>query len=221
MGGKEDRRAEEVEFTEFVRDSQLRLCRVAFWVCGDWHRAEDIVQIALTRLYSRWSTIRREDGPDRYAHRVVVNAAIDDRRRPSRWREHATDELPEVVTGAPVPDGIAATLAEALATLPARQRAVVVLRLHRRPRRRHHRRTARHHRRHREEPGREGAGRDAVRARLRRRRREKGPDAMTDHPMLAGSIPGADGRIRREANGMFKLMIIVALAVTVGGVMHL
>src|SRR3954453_11538429 len=89
-------RADEAEFAEFVRGSQRRLRRLAFLVCGDWHRAEDIVQTALTRLYSRWGSIRREDGPDRYAHRAVVNAAIDDRRRPWRAREESRGQLPDV-----------------------------------------------------------------------------------------------------------------------------
>jgi RNA polymerase sigma-70 factor (sigma-E family) len=94
-------------------------------VCGDWHRAEDIVQTALAQVYARWDRIRREDGPQGYAHRAVVNAAIDERRRPWR-REHATEFLPD--RGAPADDGITPGVLEALATLPRRQRAVVVLR---------------------------------------------------------------------------------------------
>jgi RNA polymerase sigma-70 factor (sigma-E family) len=121
-----DRSADEAEFAEFVRGSQRRLRRLAFLVCGDWHRAEDIVQTALTRLYSRWSTIRRDDGPDRYAHRAVVNAAIDDRRRPWRHREESRADLPEAAGR--VEDGLTLALVDALAQLPARQRAVVVLR---------------------------------------------------------------------------------------------
>lgn len=119
-------RADEVEFAEFVRGSQRRLRRLAFLVCGDWHRAEDIVQTALTRLYSRWGFIRREDGPDRYAHRAVVNAAIDERRRPWRSREQSTDVVPD--RAAADTDGLTLALVEALAQLPAGQRAVVVLR---------------------------------------------------------------------------------------------
>ena len=116
----------DAEFAEFGRESQRRLRRLAFLVCGDWHRAEDVVQTALARLYSRWSVIRREEGPDRYAHRAVVNAAIDDRRRPWRRREQATEVLPEIAQH--VDDDLTASLVEALAGLPTRQRAVVVLR---------------------------------------------------------------------------------------------
>lgn len=113
------------EFAAFVLSAQRRLRRVAYLVCGDWHRAEDIVQTALAQVYARWDRIRREDGPEGYAHRAVVNAAIDERRRPWR-RERATDVLPD--RAAPVDDGVTPAVLEALATLPKRQRAVVVLR---------------------------------------------------------------------------------------------
>ncbi|MGQ0630373.1 MAG: SigE family RNA polymerase sigma factor [Sporichthyaceae bacterium] len=116
---------DEEEFATFVRASQRRLRRVAYLVCGDWHRAEDIVQTALAQVYARWSRINREDGPQRYAHRAVVNAAIDDRRRPWR-REHAAERLPE--RGTPDTDGLTLEVVAALSGLPARQRAVVVLR---------------------------------------------------------------------------------------------
>lgn len=120
MGSDQD-----ADFSAFVLSAQRRLRRVAYLVCGDWHRAEDIVQTALAQVYARWDRIRREDGPEGYAHRAVVNAAIDERRRPWR-RERATDVLPDRV--APTDDGITPAGLDALATLPRRQRAVVVLR---------------------------------------------------------------------------------------------
>ena len=113
------------EFVAFMAASQGRLCRVAYLVCGDWHRAEDIVQTALAQVYARWSRIRPEDGPGGYAHRAVVNAAIDELRRPWR-REQAAENLPD--RAALVEDGITLAVVHALAALPARQRAVVVLR---------------------------------------------------------------------------------------------
>lgn len=41
------------EFVAFVRDAQLRLRRTAYLMCGDWQRAEDVVQTALVKL-PRW-----------------------------------------------------------------------------------------------------------------------------------------------------------------------
>lgn len=90
----------EEEFADFVIAAQHRLRRVAFLVCGDWHRAEDIVQTALTQVYARWERIRPDEGPAGYARRAVVNAAIDERRRPWR-REHVVDHLPDVAAPRP------------------------------------------------------------------------------------------------------------------------
>src|SRR5690606_17725887 len=105
------------------------LRRTAFLMCGDWHRAEDIVQAALVRVYLNWSRIEAAEGPGPYARKAVINAAIDETRKPWR-RERAMAETPE---SAVVRDHAAAAVdrdevAQALATLPARQRAVVVLR---------------------------------------------------------------------------------------------
>src|SRR5438552_2814687 len=88
-------------FVAFVHGAQARLRRVAYLICGDWHRAEDVVQTALIKLYRQWSRVDRDSDPWSYARRTVVNAAIDEQRRPWR-RETATDVLPEVaVTAAP------------------------------------------------------------------------------------------------------------------------
>ena len=83
------------------------------------------MQTALAHVYARWSTIRRDEGPHSYVNRAVVNAAIDDRRRPWR-REQAAERLPDLA--APLEDGLTLRVIEALSALPPRQRAVVVLR---------------------------------------------------------------------------------------------
>ena len=46
---------DEAEFREFVAAQLDQLCRFAFLLCRDWHRAEDTVQKSLTKLYLRWS----------------------------------------------------------------------------------------------------------------------------------------------------------------------
>lgn len=117
----------EVEFVEFVRCRGASLRRTAFLLCGDWHRAEDVVQIALLKLYRAWSKIRADGAVEAYARRILVRTAIDESRRQRRRRERISDQLPEVA--APAHDSDATLDARrVLATLPARQRAVVVLR---------------------------------------------------------------------------------------------
>jgi RNA polymerase sigma-70 factor (sigma-E family) len=112
-------------FVAFVLDTQTRLHRVAYLVCGDLHQAEDALQTALTRVYRHWNRLDTREDPWSYARRAVINAAIDERRRPWR-REASTEHFADVA----VPDRTSlddAVLA-ALSDLPRDQRAVVVLR---------------------------------------------------------------------------------------------
>lgn len=117
--------ARDEEFVAFVRGAQPRLCRVAYLVCGNWHAAEDTVQASLVKLYLNWDRVDRDSDPWSYARRTVLNAAIDESRRPWR-RESATDVLPEVAV--PTPSALDDSVVAALSELPRAQRAVVVLR---------------------------------------------------------------------------------------------
>jgi RNA polymerase sigma-70 factor (sigma-E family) len=125
MGAEQEAAAPDEHFAAFVLATQPRFRRTAFLICGDWHQAEDIVQTALARVYSRWGRLSASDDPGAYAHRAVVNAAIDERRRP--WRR----ELPALYPPdrcSPPDDGLTVEVLAALSGLPRRQRAVVVLR---------------------------------------------------------------------------------------------
>lgn len=54
------RSVREVEFTEYVAARRAQLRRTAYLLCGDSHRAEDLVQVALVRLYGAWPRLRRD-----------------------------------------------------------------------------------------------------------------------------------------------------------------
>ena len=82
-------------FSEFVAARQTHLRRVAYALCGDWHRADDLLQTALTKLYVAWPRIRHEGGEESYTRQIMVRANIDESRRPWR-RERPSDDLPEV-----------------------------------------------------------------------------------------------------------------------------
>lgn len=121
-----DRDAEFLEYVTAHRGRMLRTARLL--TSGDAHWAEDLVQVALTKLYVHWSKVRREDGAARYADRILVNAFLDERRRMWRRREAVTESMHD---GEPVrgPDQAERlTVLDALARLPRRQHAVVVLR---------------------------------------------------------------------------------------------
>src|ERR1700730_2726575 len=121
------------EFSEFVRARRVELLRSAcLLTAGDTHLAEDLVQIALARLYVAWPRVRRSDTQVAYAWRIVVNAHIDEVRRPRWRRERYVPELPDGPgpSSPSIPlvgiDGSA--IRAALAALPPRMRAAVVLR---------------------------------------------------------------------------------------------
>ncbi|RZS77901.1 RNA polymerase sigma-70 factor (sigma-E family) [Motilibacter rhizosphaerae] len=118
-----------MEFEGWVAARGPALLRLAFLLTGDHHLAEDITQTALIGVHRRWHRIERDD-PDAYARRAVLNAHLDRKRR------RASAELPADLAGwetTAAPDLAEALVArsqmwQVLATLPPRQRAVLVLR---------------------------------------------------------------------------------------------
>jgi RNA polymerase sigma-70 factor (sigma-E family) len=119
----------DAEFLEYVAAHRGRMVRTARLLAGgDHHWAEDLVQTALTKLYVHWSKVRQAEGVSSYADRILINAFIDERRRFWRSRETSTAELhdPDPSSGPDQADRL--TVLDALAQLPRRQRAVVVLR---------------------------------------------------------------------------------------------
>jgi DNA-directed RNA polymerase specialized sigma24 family protein len=81
-------RGQDAEFVEFADSALPRLRRTAYLLCGDWHRAEDLAQEALVRLYRAWPRISRREGLMPYAHRTVVRLLVDQSRRP--WRREVS-----------------------------------------------------------------------------------------------------------------------------------
>lgn len=116
-------------FHQFVSSRWHRLLRMAYLLTGDRHLAEDLTQTALAKVYRSWHRVRRSDNPDAYVRRILVSCDKD-RFRKRRVAESLTDAPPDVAAPA---DEMARVedrdrLAAALAGLPHRQRAVVVLR---------------------------------------------------------------------------------------------
>ncbi|MFI6346871.1 sigma-70 family RNA polymerase sigma factor [Streptomyces sp. NPDC050560] len=115
------------EFSEYVSGRRTGLVRVAtLLLSGDESRAEDAVQVALTRLYLAWPRVRLGTR-DAYVRRSVVNAAVDEHRSLFRRREQTHAEVPDTaVVEHAFTDNT--DLVRLLATLPTRMRAAVVLR---------------------------------------------------------------------------------------------
>jgi RNA polymerase sigma-70 factor (sigma-E family) len=118
----------EADFRAFMTARWSRLLRTAFLLTGHHQDAEDLAQSALARACARWERVMRARDPDAYVWRIMINLHRDRMRRaglrerltgrpPDRSAADHSDEL--VVRG---------VLLDALRRLPARQRAVVVLR---------------------------------------------------------------------------------------------
>lgn len=120
--------ARDAEFTEFVAARQVHLRRIAYAVCGDWNRADDLLQTALTKLYLAWPRLHRDGREEAYTRQIIVRADIDDRRRPWRQRERSGLDGHDRAARAGLPPEERSALFEALQTLPEMQRKVVVLR---------------------------------------------------------------------------------------------
>lgn len=122
--------ARDDEFVEFVTAERARLVAMARLLTGNDHDwAEDVVQTTLTRLYIKWSTVRRADNRIGYARRVLTRIFIDDTRRAHRRRESTSASPVQVEPVSRDPDSdLRAAVLTALANLPPGQRAVVVMR---------------------------------------------------------------------------------------------
>jgi len=117
------------EFAEFVEAAWPGLYRTAYLILGEHQLAEDLVQTTLTKTYASWAQVREPGAALGYARVVLAHTAASWFRRRSWRNEHPTESLPDGAPTAAQPDpSDRPALMEALARLPARQRAVVVLR---------------------------------------------------------------------------------------------
>lgn len=113
------------DFVEFARAHAAGLRRTAFLMCRDWHLAQDLTQTALAKLYASWGRLEWLDSPVGYAKKVLLRTFLDHQRRRGS-RELVVESPPDSVIEFN-PD-LRITLLDALAQLPPRDRAIVVLR---------------------------------------------------------------------------------------------
>lgn len=128
--------AGDLDFDDYVRLRGAALVRLAHLLTGDRHRGEDLVQDVLAKAFVRWDRIAGTTSPESYLRKMLVNASV------TRWRRASNREVVSADT-ADLADARAARAgggdpgAEAaerdavwrlVRTLPAKQRAAVVLR---------------------------------------------------------------------------------------------
>ena len=117
------------DFRSYVAARSPALLRTAYVLSGNRADAEDLLQTALAKTYLAWDRIRDREAVDGYVRRVMVNTQTSWWRR-RKVDEYATDALPEHAAGrdATADLDLHDALWTALAGLPKRQRAMVVLR---------------------------------------------------------------------------------------------
>ncbi|MCY1141646.1 SigE family RNA polymerase sigma factor [Actinoplanes sp. Pm04-4] len=119
----------EHEFRVFVQGIADSLYRTAYLLCGDRFLADDLVQEALAKAYSNWRKVQRADSPSAYVRRILINESRRGWRKNRKYAVESGGRVPEPAV-ADMADGVVnrAELLHALQSLPARQRATVVLR---------------------------------------------------------------------------------------------
>lgn len=125
---KEESTGAETQFGDYVSARWPALVRTAYLLTGDPYLAEDLAQIALTKVYTSWRRVSTADNIDAYVRRVMVNANAG-RFRKRRVSEHLSAAPPDGAGHEPHAQlAQRSVLMTELARLPTQQRAVVVLR---------------------------------------------------------------------------------------------
>jgi RNA polymerase sigma-70 factor (sigma-E family) len=120
----------DAEFVAYYEARAAAVRKTAYVLCGDWHLAEDLTQIAFTKLYQAWRRLERHEELDAYVRQTVVRAFLDERRRP--WRREYAYSSDSSLFDRRVEAGDGGAdreiLLDALSRIPRHRRAVVVLR---------------------------------------------------------------------------------------------
>jgi RNA polymerase sigma-70 factor (sigma-E family) len=119
----------DLDFEEFAQARVVRLRQRAYLLCRDWHLAQDLTQITLSRLYASWRKVVKADNIDAYAAKVMVRVFLDHKRLKSS-HEVVSDTIlgPQATVDGSGEPALRLTLLDALGRLGPRARAIVVLR---------------------------------------------------------------------------------------------
>jgi RNA polymerase sigma-70 factor (sigma-E family) len=121
--------SDDAEFEAFVVDRSAALLRTAWLLTGSEVAAQDLVQTALLKTWTRWARVNRKDAPEVYVRRVMLSTLLSWRRR--KWfGERPVASFDDAGGGCDETSSVDLRhdVRAALAGLPAGQRAVLVLR---------------------------------------------------------------------------------------------
>jgi RNA polymerase sigma-70 factor (sigma-E family) len=115
-------------FESFVHTTAGAMHRTAVLLCGDHHLAEDLTQTAYAKVFASWRRVAAANDPVAYTRQVLVRTFLSHRRL-RRSSERPTDVLPDAAVGTE-DTSLRLDLLSALHSLPADDRAVLVLRFY-------------------------------------------------------------------------------------------
>jgi len=125
--------AEQDQFAAYFMARRDAVRRTAYLLCGDWHFADDLTQMAFVRMAAGWRRVRDKGALDAYVHTILIRTFLAEQRRWFRRREHSTAEVVDAAASDANPaDAVSRRLAvaAALRRLPDGQRAVIVARFY-------------------------------------------------------------------------------------------
>jgi len=118
-----------IDFAQVVRQRETQVLRTAFRILGNWADAEDVAQEVFLRLHKNGLKFENEAAAGGWLYRVTVNLCVD-RTRSARSAQELTElaSRDRSAETAVLLEEKKQRLMAALATLPAKERAAVVLR---------------------------------------------------------------------------------------------
>lgn len=122
------RRAHDEQFAQYFGARADSMRGTAYLLCGDWHRAEDLVQTTFVKLYRAWNRVSGRDTLDAYTRKILVRTFLDETRRGFFARERVTGEHADSAAPARGDTDDRLVLLQALTKVPPRQRVALVLR---------------------------------------------------------------------------------------------
>lgn len=115
-------------FADYFASRSGAMRGTAYLLCGDWHRAEDLVQNTFVKLYLAWHRVATRETLDAYTRKILVRTFLDETRRGFFHREQVSSERVDATAPMAGSTEDRMVLLDALERVPPRQRAVLVLR---------------------------------------------------------------------------------------------